>query len=62
VPASAELYEFVGSCWANVPKIALAETGWKKDDLEWVSINLAEVRSVLAHSGDRLCTNGGATR
>ncbi|KAK6910271.1 hypothetical protein L486_00066 [Kwoniella mangroviensis CBS 10435] len=37
------LYEFVGSCWANAPKIALSETGFKKDkDVEWVSINLAE--------------------
>lgn len=37
-----KLYEFVGSCWANVPKIALSETGYKKGDVEFVSINLAE--------------------
>lgn len=38
-----EIYEFAESCWANVPKIALAETGFNKDDVEWVSIVLAEV-------------------
>ncbi|WVR07180.1 hypothetical protein IAU60_004221 [Kwoniella sp. DSM 27419] len=38
-----KLYEFVGSCWANAPKIAASELGFKKDqDVEWVSINLAE--------------------
>ncbi|OCF40464.1 hypothetical protein I317_05702 [Kwoniella heveanensis CBS 569] len=38
-----KLYEFVGSCWANAPKIALSELGYQKDkDVEWVSINLAE--------------------
>ena len=38
-----ELYEFAGSCWANVPKIAISETGIKKDDIEFISIVLAEV-------------------
>jgi hypothetical protein len=38
-----ELYEFVGSCWANAPKIAISETGFKEGDFEWVSIVLAEV-------------------
>nr|XP_019010793.1 uncharacterized protein I206_04096 [Kwoniella pini CBS 10737]OCF49574.1 hypothetical protein I206_04096 [Kwoniella pini CBS 10737] len=37
------LYEFVGSCWANAPKIALSENGFEKGkNVEWVSINLAE--------------------
>lgn len=38
-----ELYEFSESCWANVPKIAISETGIKKDDIEFISIVLAEV-------------------
>jgi hypothetical protein len=37
------LYEFADSCWANVPKIALSETGYKSGDVEFKSINLAEV-------------------
>ncbi|GFZ44094.1 hypothetical protein JCM24511_01815 [Saitozyma sp. JCM 24511] len=37
-----KLYEFAGSCWANVPKLAIAEAGYPTDDIEWVSINLAE--------------------
>jgi hypothetical protein len=45
-----ELYEFAGSCWANVPKLAIAEAGYPTDDIEWVSINLAEVRAA-AHVG-----------
>jgi hypothetical protein len=45
-----ELYEFAGSCWANVPKLAIAEAGYPTDDIEWVSINLAEV-SAAAHAG-----------
>jgi hypothetical protein len=40
---SLELYEFVGSCWANVPKLAITEAGFPEGAIEWVSINLAEV-------------------
>ncbi|KAK4687342.1 hypothetical protein P7C73_g2777, partial [Tremellales sp. Uapishka_1] len=36
------LYEFVGSTWANVPKIAIEEAGFKEGDFEYKSINLAE--------------------
>lgn len=58
-----ELYEFVGSCWANVPKIAISETGWKDGEIEWVSINLAEVCDLrgplLPHQTYR---TGGARR
>jgi len=36
------LYEFSESCWANVPKITIAEAGFKKGDIELVSINLGE--------------------
>jgi hypothetical protein len=38
-----EIYEFAGSCWAQVPKIAASEAGFKEGQIEWVSINLAEV-------------------
>jgi len=37
-----QLYEFVGSCWANVPKIAISEAGFKDGDFELKSVNLAE--------------------
>ncbi|CAD6587739.1 MAG: hypothetical protein TREMPRED_004834 [Tremellales sp. Tagirdzhanova-0007] len=37
-----QLYEFSGSCWSNVPKLAISETGYKSGDIEWISINLAE--------------------
>lgn len=40
-----ELYEFAESCWANVPKLAAEETGYKDGDIEWVGIVLAEVSS-----------------
>jgi len=39
-----QLYEFVGSCWANVPKLALSEAGYNKDDVEFIAINLVELR------------------
>jgi hypothetical protein len=42
-----ELYEFAGSCWANVPKLAIAETGFKEGDVEFVSVVLAEVSFFL---------------
>jgi hypothetical protein len=38
-----ELYEFFASCWANVPKLAISETGFKEGDIEFVSVVLAEV-------------------
>jgi len=38
-----ELYEFFASCWANVPKLAISETGFKEGDVEFVSVVLAEV-------------------
>jgi len=37
-----KIYEFGESCWANVPKIAIAETDTPADQVEWVSIVLAE--------------------
>ena len=49
---SIEIYEFGESCWANVPKIAIAETGIPKEDVEWVSVVLAEVG--LQFQGDQL--------
>jgi hypothetical protein len=41
-----ELYEFAGSCWSNVPKIAISEAGFKKEEIEIVDINLVEVSVV----------------
>jgi hypothetical protein len=38
-----ELYEFFASCWANVPKLAISETGFKEGDIEFESVVLAEV-------------------
>ena len=46
-----ELYEFVGSCWSNAPKLAIPETGYKDGDIEFISINLAEVSALS--SADR---------
>jgi len=37
-----KIYEFGESCWANVPKIAIAETDTPAEQVEWVSIVLAE--------------------
>ncbi|KAL7421738.1 hypothetical protein Q5752_003509 [Cryptotrichosporon argae] len=37
-----KLYEFAGSCWANAPKLALAEAGFKDGAVELVTVNLAE--------------------
>lgn len=37
-----KLYEFGLSCWANVPKLAISEAGFKEGDIDWISINLAE--------------------
>ncbi|KIR67179.1 hypothetical protein I312_102515 [Cryptococcus bacillisporus CA1280] len=38
-----QLYEFEGSVWSNVPKLALEEGGLKKDkDVKWISVNLPE--------------------
>lgn len=52
-----ELYEFEGSVWSNVPKLALEEGGLKKDkDVKWISVNLPEVcifsQTVLVFSRD----------
>ncbi|ORY32567.1 hypothetical protein BCR39DRAFT_586902 [Naematelia encephala] len=37
-----KFYEFEGSCWANVPKLAISEAGFKDGDIEWININLGE--------------------
>lgn len=37
-----KLYEFSESCWSNVPKLAISESGFKKDDFEWVHVGLLE--------------------
>jgi L-cysteine desulfidase len=38
-----ELYEHWESTWANVPKLAQFELGYKKEDVEWISIELLKV-------------------
>ncbi|RSH80182.1 hypothetical protein EHS25_007192 [Saitozyma podzolica] len=35
-----KLYEHRESTWANVPKLAQFELGYKKEDVEWISIEL----------------------
>ncbi|GFZ51190.1 hypothetical protein JCM24511_08948 [Saitozyma sp. JCM 24511] len=35
-----KLYEHWESTWANVPKLAQFELGYKKEDVEWISIEL----------------------
>lgn len=41
-PLTPVLYEFSGSCWAQVPKLAIEELGLQ-DQVEYKSVNLAEV-------------------
>ena len=38
-----EFYEFEASVWVNAPKIAFTESGYKDGEVEWHSVNLAEV-------------------
>lgn len=38
-----ELYEFWAGTWDNVPKLAQFELGYKKEDIEWIGIDLLKV-------------------
>jgi glutathione S-transferase len=40
-PDTAVFYEFVGSAWANAPKITISEVGLKPGDVEVRSVDLA---------------------
>jgi hypothetical protein len=45
-----ELYEHWESTWANVPKLAQFELGYKKEDVEWISIELLKVSPPILYS------------
>lgn len=44
-----ELYEHWESTWANVPKLAQFELGYKKEDVAWISIELLKVRPPMLY-------------